>query len=206
MKKLYNVAFCVGVTAFSLMLFVYDEAARPGPLSSTHAFIEECESCHIPWKGPAEEMCLQCHDFGDVQGLKPQIRFHEARVHCMKCHTEHKGTRDGISHMDHALLNENLLCTQCHLDPHEGLFGQDCRGCHGISTWRIAGFQHPSEKKRQCSRCHRPPRSHLDEGFWRRIMEEHQGKSKFRMLESRDHCWGCHITHRWSHLRMKHAF
>ncbi|WP_268750707.1 hypothetical protein [Desulfatitalea tepidiphila] len=38
--------------------------------------------------------------------------------------------------MDHALLNPELLCATCHFDPHEKLFGENCRECHVIHDWQ----------------------------------------------------------------------
>jgi hypothetical protein len=139
MKKLLNIFFLMIVAAFSVWLFLNENAAKPGSLSQSHEEAAFCEDCHLPWQGVSETMCLQCHDFSYVHVLNPIIRFHEAQKFCLECHTEHQGLKGDISKMDHKLLSGDLLCTLCHFDRHDGLFGQDCRECHGIATWKIQG-------------------------------------------------------------------
>ena len=204
MKRLYQVIYLVAIAAFSVWLFYNEKLAEPGNLTKVHRESAECMDCHLTWKGVATDRCLQCHDFYDVSLLKPQIRFHAAGDRCMDCHTEHKGKNADISGMKHRILNEKLQCTQCHIDPHGGLFGEKCRECHRISTWHIRGFSHPSENS-DCIRCHKAPLSHQIERFWQLITE---GKFKdIQDVESsyRNECGRCHIPHRWDHLRMKHT-
>ena len=197
----------VALTVFGGWLFKTDKAANPGPLSSAHEEAADCEDCHKPWKGVTDDMCLECHDFSDPSELKPELQFHEAGRFCTKCHFEHMGRGISISKVDHTLFNGKLLCKQCHLDPHKGLFGINCRQCHGIKTWKVEGFRHPRDEERECYRCHRPPQSHLDERFWAEILEGHtlsQGE-EIQHIQVKE-CWRCHITHRWAHLRMEHLF
>lgn len=199
MKAAYVIAV-VASLALCLWLFFYEEAAKPGDLSVFHEEIDQCNFCHRPWHGISDEMCLQCHSFTDVSFLAPEIRFHEAEKHCLKCHIEHRGVGD-LSKMDHTLLSGRLMCTRCHTDIHSGLFGSDCRECHGIKTWSIPGFRHPPQDERQCSRCHAVPSSHENEGFWRKIEMTHGGK--WQDIERKD-CWRCHTTRNWRHLIMAH--
>lgn len=185
-------------------LFYSEEAAKPGHLRETHEQSATCKTCHQPWKGVSDSACRQCHFFDNVSQLRPGIRFHEAEHLCLECHTEHRGRKGQISDMDHTLLNPDLICSQCHFDPHSGLFGPDCRECHGITTWNIEGFQHPSKERRQCQRCHKAPQSHQAAGFKKRIMQMHEkvfpGEDAIIIKD----CWRCHITHDWRHLLMVH--
>jgi hypothetical protein len=167
-------------------------------LSLFHEDIQECTACHRPWKGASNGQCLQCHNFDTRPALTQETRFHEARQNCVACHKEHGLFDSTISKMDHTLLNEGLLCTQCHFDRHEGLFGENCRQCHGLQTWKVQGYRHPSEDNVNCVRCHREPQSHCDERFWNLI----EGKEQ-ESVPRRD-CWRCHTIRHWRHLKMKH--
>lgn len=197
----------MALAIFGGWLFYNEEAANPDPLITSHEESADCQDCHRPWRGVSDDMCLQCHDFSDSSELKPYLRFHEAHKFCTKCHLEHRGVDASISIVDHTLFNPNLHCTQCHFDPHKGSFGLDCRECHRIKTWSVKGFRHPKDEDRECYRCHKPPRSHLDQRFWSKILEAHKlstGK-KLERLDVKE-CWRCHITHRWEHFRMEHLF
>ena len=217
------------IVGFSLWLYTYDEAAKPGELHSSHEFISDCETCHVPWRGVTDKMCRKCHHFAEIDpsdntkpsfekvanctqcnelvdpdSLKPQIRFHEAEKNCLQCHTEHNGHAADISDVDHTLFNPDLSCTRCHLDAHDGKLGKTCRSCHGISTWTVEGFVHPASNNRNCHRCHEAPRSHKKKLFWKEIQKEHQLSIDTEDPPSVEDCWRCHTIHRWDHMRMDH--
>ena len=200
MKIVYGAAVfvCVGLCVW---LFMTEEAAEPGALSVFHEDVEQCNNCHVPWRGVSGLMCLQCHEFDDVSAFRPEIRFHEAEKHCLKCHVEHRGSHGEISKIDHTLFSGNLRCTRCHTDIHGGLFGSRCRECHGVKTWDVPGFRHPPEDRMNCHRCHKTPYSHLDEAFWRKIEMTHGD-----ILQDipPQNCWLCHTTRNWRHLIMPH--
>ena len=205
MKKLIvNCGITALIIGFSIWLYAFDQAAEPGALSSAHQFISDCKTCHVPWQGVTERMCLQCHYFEDVSVLKPQIRFHGARKHCLDCHNEHRGRGADISAVDHTIFNGELSCTQCHFEAHDNKFGDNCRACHGIRTWEIDGFRHPPREKRDCHRCHATPASHIETAFWDKILEGHsQGAYRVEKPMVKE-CWRCHTTHRWGHMMMGH--
>ncbi|MFW6053057.1 MAG: hypothetical protein ACOC8I_04025 [Desulfosalsimonas sp.] len=205
MKKYsFGVIAFIFIIGFSAWLYSDEQASEPGGLSSAHEAFGDCRTCHVPWRGADDKMCMQCHFFDRPEELRPQIRFHEAGKHCLKCHTEHRGRGGDISKMDHTLLSGALDCTNCHVDPHMTMFGSDCRECHGINQWEIEGFRHPSDENRNCHRCHRAPDSHYHEGFWEDLREGHIEWRRENNVPSREECWQCHITHRWDHLRMPH--
>ena len=199
MRKTFQTLGIVSVLAFSVWLFSYDDAAQPGPLSPFHEHIQDCTACHQPWRGVSDEQCLQCHDVENLMSLRKEIRLHEAGKNCLACHKEHRILGFAISKMDHSLLNEQLLCTQCHFDRHDGLFGPECRECHGIRSWKVAQYRHPEEDRTDCYRCHRGPHSHYDERFWN-IMVKDMGRE---FLPRKD-CWQCHTIYHWRHLLMEH--
>jgi hypothetical protein len=200
MKFVYGMGILVAV-ALSVYLFLNEEAAKPGPISVFHEDFDQCDYCHVPWHGVSDLMCLQCHQFTDQSVLRPEIRFHEAEKHCLKCHVEHRGVAGNISKIDHTLFSGKLPCTRCHTDIHSGLFGNECRECHAIKTWDVPGFRHPSEDKMNCNRCHKPPHSHRDKAFWNKIEMTH-GET-LEDIPPED-CWRCHTTRYWRHLIMPH--
>ncbi len=200
-KLITKIVLLVLIFSISLWLFFDEEAAQPGALSYSHAENAACEDCHVPWRGVSNDMCLGCHDPEETAQAKPKLRFHETGWRCLECHTEHQSR---ITAMDHTLLNGDLLCSQCHLDPHDGLFGAECRECHGIRTWNIPAFRHPPADRGNCNRCHRPPFSHTDPHLWSLIQKEHE-ETAGRRLESPGDCRRCHVTHDWRHQRMKHV-
>ena len=201
-QKILGILVVAVIAGIAAWLWADEEAAKPGALSSAHQGIA-CETCHVPWRGVEDEMCMQCHFFGDPDALKPQIRFHEAEKHCLECHVEHRGYGVSISRVDHTLFHPDLSCTDCHYDAHDGRFGNDCRACHGIDTWDIEGYRHPPAGDRNCNRCHQAPAFHHEPDFWEEILEGHEIVTDRAEVPVED-CWRCHTTHRWGHLMMDH--
>ncbi|MFO7964064.1 MAG: hypothetical protein R6U50_09110 [Desulfobacterales bacterium] len=199
MKHFKNIILLVLIIGFCTWLFVYDKAAEPGPLSRFHNAFNDCETCHTPWQKVSTRTCLKCHGFEHGR-LNPMIRFHTAEAHCLACHTEHRGYHADIKKMNHTVLNENLLCTACHYDPHAGLFGRECRQCHGISTWSITGYAHPPAENGLCHRCHRPPPSHFTPSFQQKMQQ------RITAGQSIKDCGTCHTTHLWGHLLIENLF
>lgn len=187
------------VVGIAVALFFYDGAAEPGRLSTAHEQVGDCTACHVPWRGVSDEQCLGCHHMTDTAFSRKEIRFHREGQYCLACHKEHQMAGGSISTMEHAILNDALLCTRCHFDRHDGLFGSRCRQCHGIRTWRIASYRHPAQHRRDCIRCHRPPASHDDADFWRLIV-----KDMPEQKVSAEDCWRCHTIYHWRHLTMEH--
>jgi hypothetical protein len=202
MKRALTVLALLVLAAFSIWLMFHEQAASPGPLTEAHADNTACIDCHTPIRGVDSQSCLECHTFDDYYSLRPAIRFHLAGRHCTTCHTEHRGANGNISRMDHTLLHADLSCSDCHLDPHQGLFGRQCRQCHGMTTWNVPGYHHPSIERGNCIRCHRPPFSHADEDTFERLRERHTSRTGAGKQVRMQDCWECHVTHDWRHLRM----
>lgn len=199
MRNVYQIFGILLVLSFAGWLFFYDAAAEPGSLSFFHEDIEDCTACHQPWKGVSDKQCLRCHEFESSGNQREEIRFHEARKNCLVCHKEHQMLGASISAMDHRILRDELLCTACHFDQHDRLFGDDCRECHGIRSWKVAGYKHPGEGRRDCYMCHRGPQSHYESRFWHLILEDMVQKDI-----SPEDCWRCHGIYHWEHLKMEH--
>jgi len=92
----------------------------------------------------------------------------------------------------------DLDCAGCHSnrEPHRGLFGSQCAGCHGLDSWRISGFLHPSPTSKECAQCHQAPPSHYMGHF---IMMD-------RMIAGQEHatvnqCFLCHRTDSFNDIK-----
>nr|WP_246562940.1 class III cytochrome C family protein [Bradyrhizobium liaoningense] len=98
-----------------------------------------------------------------------------------------------------------LDCANCHSnrEPHRALFGRECADCHGLSSWKVVGFLHPSPTSRDCAQCHQAPPSHYMGHF---VMMD-------RMIAGQEHasvdqCFLCHMTDAFNDIKgvgwMKH--
>lgn len=138
-------------------------STAPGPAGRGHEKIaDDCDSCHLPFKGLPNEKCLTCHtelkQFHASAGIAAQK--------CVACHGEHKGpTADATkpaarASFDHALTGMPLLgahakvpcakchtkpigqmggtCATCHADTHQGTLGSTCIACHSSKAWKPA--------------------------------------------------------------------
>lgn len=78
---------------------------NPGPLSRSHAFLEDkCESCHVPYKGPEPTACLSCHAENPRLLETQDTAFHANIGTCSGCHVEHQGEDRRPINMDHQVL------------------------------------------------------------------------------------------------------
>jgi hypothetical protein len=80
------------------------KAAKPGPLSSAHAFMgNNCAACHTTRKGPDDAKCIACHANNESLLQRAPTRFHASIDNCAACHAEHQGNVARPA-MDHAAL------------------------------------------------------------------------------------------------------
>jgi hypothetical protein len=91
-----------------------------------------------------------------------------------------------------------LDCASCHSnrDPHKQLFGRECAGCHETTTWRIAGFLHPSPTSKECAQCHQAPPSHYMEHF-KMVSMRVAGKEHAQVNQ----CYLCHRTNSFNDIK-----
>jgi hypothetical protein len=97
--------------------------------------------------------------------------------------------------VEHAVLNPEIGCTTCHVDRHQTFFGERCIACHGVATWQVPGFRHPSARSRLCAECHQPPPSHLM-GHWQMVDQTLTGQWDATV----ELCWRCHTTDHWNNI------
>ena len=184
-------------------------AVSPGPLSKAHAFLNgKCESCHVPSHGVTAAKCVTCHAFSPELLSKPATAFHADVGDCRGCHVEHQAAQGRPIRMDHEVLQGiadrrtghavPLDCQSCHAtrDKHQGLFGSDCASCHATTSWKIAGFLHPSPKSTSCSECHKAPPSHYMMHF--EMMDRTISGQRGARVEQ---CFMCHQTDSFNNIK-----
>ena len=133
----------------------------------------ECLSCHADYhQKTLPTSCLSCHN---PESFKPATKFNHANtkfplvgkhksVDCQKCHKVE--TVDGKKFQTFKGIQFSN-CTNCHKDPHQNQFGQNCRQCHNEESFHavkgIGNFDHSKtnfklEEKHlavDCKSCHK---------------------------------------------------
>ena len=181
------------------------QLVRPGELAAKHAFLSErCETCHTPIRGVEATACISCHATDAATLARESTAFHATIGTCATCHVEHLG---GVrpTAMDHEILKtfangpgQELDCFACHSNrsPHRDLFGRECAECHLTTTWKVAGFKHPSPSSVDCAQCHQAPPSHYMGHFHMvSMMVAHQHHARV------EQCYLCHQTDAWNDIR-----
>jgi hypothetical protein len=103
----------------------------------------ECLNCHADYHlKTLSTVCLNCHN---PEAFKPASKFNHANakfqlkgkhinVECIKCHKvemiDGKKFQEfqGVPHSN---------CTNCHKDPHQNKFGQNCNQCHSEESFQV---------------------------------------------------------------------
>ena len=178
-----------------------------------------CDNCHKdPHRGQLGLQCQHCHD---PRGFKPAAGFDHAKsqfpltgahlkVECAKCHqspkvvtlTDEKGQPvPQWKPLPHA------VCTDCHKDPHEGRFKDECTKCHNTSAWmnfNKGGFNHdvtryPLKGKHaavECASCHDKTKAFGPKPKFERCMDCHKDlhAGKATLLAQVVDCASCHTV------------
>lgn len=152
--------------------FISDPKLRKKPMSYL-GLKTECLSCHEDYhQSTLSVVCSDCHD---QKSFKPAPNFSHLNsnfplkgkhkeVLCIDCHK--KVTSNGrITQQFKGIKYNN--CTDCHLDPHENRFGQNCSQCHNEQSFLTLNegksFDHNLTKfklkgrhqKVTCKSCHK---------------------------------------------------
>ncbi|WP_027545824.1 class III cytochrome C family protein [Bradyrhizobium sp. WSM2254] len=187
-----------------------------------------CISCHAPSAGDiakqstafhatAGSQCSGCH-LEHIGELRPIRMDHASLLRVATSASGRKLFDRGAADQLTADLKEflglpksdrreraELDCASCHSnrEPHRELFGRNCAECHGLASWKIVGFLHPSPTSRDCAQCHQAPPSHYMGHF---VMMD-------RMITGQEHasvdqCFLCHRTDSFNDVKgvgwMKH--
>jgi predicted CXXCH cytochrome family protein len=103
----------------------------------------DCKSCHVDYhRNTLSSECFSCHNFSafkpasvfDHQKSKYPLLGKHLKVECEKCHKIE--IQNGKKFQQFAGIQFSN-CTNCHKDPHENKFGQNCRKCHNEESFHI---------------------------------------------------------------------
>ena len=164
-----------------------------------HASIQECAACHIEHQRTNMRPLVMDHvELAKVgaRTLARASRKDPDSAATLKSLETWFNIRSP-EQLDAKSAREALNCAGCHdrRDPHFKLFGADCAQCHGLTSWTVPGYQHPSPQSKECSQCHKPPPSHLMEHF-AMISQKVAGKERASVNE----CFECHNTTGWNDI------
>ena len=133
----------------------------------------DCKSCHVDYhQNTLSSSCTLCHDFiafkpapaFDHQNTKFPLAGKHAKLVCDKCHKIEN--QNGIKFQQFTGIQFNN-CTNCHKDPHENKFEQNCRKCHneesfhniiGVNAFDHSKTDYPLNGKHlsvNCISCHK---------------------------------------------------
>ena len=139
-----------------------------------HAEIDDCGRCHPGMfaSQTASDLCLSCHD--DITAeLRDKTSRHgrlEARGHCLRCHTEHRGadgelTRVDRDDFDHEATGFSLKahhktkagatfrCADCHHGDTDHFDPGECERCHRADDAPFV-TRHVAAWGAACRACH----------------------------------------------------
>ena len=160
-----------------------------------HATSNDCRGCHLEHRGGVRPTAMD-HAALLGTGMFPLGPGTSARAIAEQM----AGDLRGFLRLPKSDEREKaeLDCANCHShrEPHRGLFGRECAGCHGLNSWQIAGSLHPSPTSKHCAQCHQAPPSHYMGHF---IMMD-------RMITGQEHatvdqCFLCHRTDSFNDIK-----
>jgi nitrate/TMAO reductase-like tetraheme cytochrome c subunit len=105
--------------------------------------VPECLTCHADYHlKTLSSVCLNCHN---PDSFKPAAKFNHSNskfpllgkhknTDCIKCHKTEM--IDGKKFQEFSGI-QYANCTNCHKDPHQDKFGQNCRQCHNEESFQI---------------------------------------------------------------------
>lgn len=110
-----------------------------------------CVSCHQDaHQGRLGSNCAQCHNTTDWKAINPRQFDHSrtrfpltglhTQVACEKCHTPGPDNKPRYTGMAFG------QCSDCHRDPHHGVFAQGCQACHNTGGWKKISAESVSDK------------------------------------------------------------
>ena len=166
-----------------------------------HASVQECATCHVEHQRPSviRPLVMDHVELAKVgaRTLARAASRHDAESAATLKSLETWFRIRNPEKFDASSAREALNCAGCHdrRDPHLELFGGDCAQCHGLASWTVPGYQHPSPQSKECSECHKPPPSHGMMHF-SMISQKIASKERARV----DECFECHNTTGWNDI------
>ncbi len=174
---------------------------------------EKCITCHEDQhKGQFEQSCETCHSLNkwkpvqtfDHQKTAFPLSGGHRNVTCSKCHPVNEKKEMHFKPVKHD------ACRDCHRDPHQAKFGNQCEKCHSTTAWRgkvKKGFNHdmtryPLRGKHQqvvCEKCHFPGRPLKNIGYkFCRDCHRDVHRGVFADHASKGACESCHTIEGFS--------
>ncbi len=164
-----------------------------------HASIDECAACHIEHQPTAIRPLVMDHLELAKVGARTLARASrtDADSAATLASLETWLRIRSPDQLDASSARATLNCAGCHdrRDPHMKRFGSDCAQCHGLESWSISGYQHPSSRSQVCVQCHQAPPSHFMEHF-SMVSQKFAGKERATV----DQCFQCHNTTGWNDI------
>ncbi len=191
----------VGVTVTNCTVCHANDARLLGRQPTEfHASIRECATCHVEHQRTSIRPLVMDHvELAKIGGrsLASAASHHDAESAATLKSLETWFRIRSPDQLDATSTREALNCAGCHdrRDPHFGQFGGDCAQCHGLDSWIVPRYQHPSPRSKECVQCHKPPPSHFMEHF-SMISQKVAGKERARV----DECFECHNTTSWNDI------
>lgn len=181
-----------GIEASSCILCHAGDATLLARQSTAfHATVQSCSNCHIEHQAGVRPIGMD-HDALIAIGRKSQATASPADSSSFAALMAMLGNRSA------APQEQSLYCFTCHSNrsPHRDLFGKQCAECHATSSWKIAGYKHPSAASTDCVQCHQAPPSHYM-GHFHMISKMVAGQEHARV----EQCYLCHQTDSWNAIR-----
>ena len=164
-----------------------------------HASIRECAACHVEHQTKSIRPLVMDHvELARIGGRTlARAAAQDADSAATLKSLETWFRIRGANQLDASSAREALNCAGCHdrRDPHLQRFGSDCAQCHGLNSWTVPGYLHPSSKSKECVQCHKPPPSHTM-GHFSMVSQKVAGKEHASVNE----CFECHNTTSWNDI------
>ena len=175
-------------------------------------FETACLSCHEDFhQNTLSSNCTSCHN---QEAFRPAVNFNHSKtkyplegkhavVDCAKCHKIE--IRNAKNFQQFAGV-EYKNCTSCHIDVHENRFGNDCRKCHDLQSFKqvksLTAFNHEQTKyplrgahlKVDCKKCHLS--SYTTPVKYAKCIDCHKDyhDGQFKKKEAIQDCSDCHTN------------
>lgn len=184
---LRSTGVCVGVMILMFLSYPAPSFGQlsPGPLHSSHEFIEgvsNCGKCHSE-RGQVAGDCIKCHDMIKQQ-LEENKGLHGLQHYseCQLCHIEHQGQKSELIWWKTGMKNFNHILTGYPLQG--GHTRVRCRSCHQKENItvkeQLLALDKPLDRtflglNAKCATCH---------------FDEHRGQFS-------GDCTSCHVVAAW---------
>ena len=175
----------------------------------------DCLTCHPDaHRGQLAKDCARCHTFTDWKATPhfdhSRTRFPltgaHAPVPCRKCHKPEEANPQVVQFVGMPFGR----CSDCHADPHHGVFKATCESCHTTAAWKqlsqvktSTAFDHSQTKYAllgkhsdvRCEACHKGADFSRPLAFSRCLdchTDQHQGQ--FVARQDGGECAACHTV------------